>query len=87
MSCADCGRPKIRCRGVCGACYEARRGAGTLDQLPPSQRGLNNDYVVAEWEWLSSFGITKDQAAAQLGMTRAALEKALDRHQKKETAA
>lgn len=87
MTCRECDRPKIHARGVCAACYERHRVAGTLHQLPTLRRGLDNAYVVSEWRWLTSFGISRDQVAAQLGITRTALDKAIDRHHRKETAA
>jgi hypothetical protein len=85
--CSECGLRPIRARGVCGTCYERHRKAGTLDQLPTSGRGQENDYVVSEWLWLASFGVSRDLAALQLGMSRNALDKAIDRHQRKERAA
>lgn len=87
MTCSDCARRPARRRGVCTACYERHRKAGTRDQLPTDARGLDNDYVIGEWRWLTSFGIGRDQIATQLGITRTALDKAIDRHHRKERAA
>lgn len=96
MSCIECGRTdsKIR-RGLCNACYKRHRHAGELDQaaLPTtrhSDRILPASYVASEWAWLSTFGVDRDRAAHQLGMTRSAFDKALDRDRKnhrQETAA
>lgn len=79
-TCPECGVRPIRARGVCSTCYVRHRKAGTRDQLAPSSRGLDNAYVVSEWEWLASFGVSREHAAAQLGITPKALERAIARH-------
>jgi hypothetical protein len=86
VTCSECQQTakKIR-RGLCDRCYTRHRRAGDLPNVAaPSRRHsdtvLPADYVAEEWEFLSSCGVTKDQAAAQLGMTRAAFDKALTRH-------
>lgn len=88
--CEHCQRPKrISARGLCSACYKHWRRTGHLEGYDPTadnRAAHSADYVAAEWAWLSSFGVTKDQAAAQLGMSPRAFEKALDRHSRKQRA-
>ena len=83
MTCLDCGRDKGPWRrGLCNACYERHRRAGTLNHAPAHSLPL--DYVAEEWAFLSSWGLGRAEVAARLGMTKKAFEKALARHARKQ---
>ena len=64
-------------RGLCTQCYRAKHKAGGLDEFPPVTRG--NAEVIEEWEWLRDAGYTREQAAMRMGMTFAALDRAIYR--------
>ena len=64
-------------RGLCTRCYTAFRKVGELDKYPPLTR--SNAEVMEEWEWLRDAGYSREQAALRMGMTFAALDRAIYR--------
>lgn len=80
MTCILCTlKPQFR-RGLCTACHSHARRHGTLNQVALPSKKHDPAYVIEEWQWLRSFGIGLDQIAEQLGMTRHALDKAIEKH-------
>lgn len=90
--CAECGRPVRRGhsrkdevpgtlrmigRGLCCACYRRAQREGTLDDYERTFRP--REEMLEDWELLRSDGYTVANAAPRMGMTCAALEKALRR--------
>jgi hypothetical protein len=67
-------------RGLCRACYEQANRAGTLEDYP---RGTwARDELLDEWDRLRAVGVSVVDAAPRLGMTVAALARALERARK-----
>lgn len=64
-------------RGLCGKCYEIARLAGTLDAYPRLHRPYPHTWE--DYDELAAQGYSREHAARRLGMTKAALEKALER--------
>jgi len=75
----------IHGRGLCRNCYARHKNAGTLDRYPPLQRATAD--TIADWTELQAQGCSVALAAQRMGMTKAALEKAIRRHQRRETEA
>jgi hypothetical protein len=67
-------------RGLCAACYFRVRHAGHLDDYPRAT--WTRDELLDEWEFLRSTGVSVIDAAPRLGMTPAALVRALERARK-----
>lgn len=86
IQCADCGQRRLhRSRGLCVPCHARHVYHGTLDQF--ERLTYTNDELVAEWEHLRADGHTRAQAAERLGITKARLEKAIQRATRKGVAA
>jgi hypothetical protein len=66
-----------RGRGLCDPCYHRAQYHGTLIDF--ERRTVARDELLDDWALLRSEGYTAVQAAPRLGMTPAALLKALDR--------
>lgn len=66
-----------RGRGLCCACHTRVSRAGWLADY--ERRNRIRDEVMVEWELLRGEGYTKRQAAARLGMTFAAFDRAFHR--------
>lgn len=80
--CASCeiSNP-IQARGLCGACYYRHKADGTLDEFPLRRRA--GGVVLEEWEYLRSWGLSNEEIAVKLGITRSSLLTILGRHRKK----
>lgn len=66
-------------RGLCTACHARCTQDGTLDDYPLTHRRRSD--VIEDWEFLrDNLGLDRSAAAARLGMTRGALDKAIERH-------
>lgn len=93
LECSNLRRPKaddfppcLRCettegnrriRGLCGRCYNLVRGTDEMFDYP--RETVPSDMVWDEWCLLRSQGFTKREVAQKLGMTYAALDRALCR--------
>lgn len=89
MRCVKCDHPltgsrsrtaearRHRGRGLCGHCYRVAQYAGTLEDYPTLRRSSAD--VLEDWEELRSQGYTIQHAAGRLGMSEAALRKAISR--------
>jgi hypothetical protein len=87
MTCPDCGSPLRRSneppdgrrrhagRGLCRTCYHRRERRGTL---PDRERRTAADWR-ADYDLLTSAGLTPAQVADRLGVTRWAVYKARTR--------
>jgi hypothetical protein len=62
-------------RGLCTPCYERANYRGRLADHP--RRTWSRDDVMTEWDLLRRDGHTRAQAAERLGMTWAALDRAI----------
>jgi len=71
-----CGRPR-RARKLCAACYSLLRRTGDLYDYPASVRRAVD--VAEDWEFLRRVGVSRKDAAARMGMTDIAFERALYR--------
>lgn len=89
MKCLDCGRamrtwrskPDGRRRsvgrGLCETCHQRHRNHGTLSDF--ERRTRPADEVLEDWDFLRHQGYSIRDAAERMGMTHAALDKALYR--------
>jgi hypothetical protein len=78
--CARCRRwHPLPARGLCGACYRWVYGHGHLDRYP--RRTRTRDELMTEWEPLS-VDHSIERAAPRLGVTEAALDRAITRARK-----
>lgn len=64
-------------RGLCRRCWNRHNFNHTLDQFPRST--WQRDELLEEWVFLRDTGCDVEAAAERVGMTRAALERALHR--------
>jgi hypothetical protein len=64
-------------RGLCVNCYGTEMTAGRLDQWPRMNRPGSE--MLEDWELLRSAGVSVEQAAKRIGVTMAALDRALHR--------
>jgi hypothetical protein len=65
-------------RGLCEVCVRQAKANNTYDDFEPRRR--TNDEVLAEWDLLRTEGVIDlGVAAARMGMTRKALDKAIYR--------
>ena len=84
--CIDCGRHMRHIgRGLCGRCYYFAQQFGVLHEYPR----INRPYT---WTWedydeLAAQGYSRLHAAERLGLTKAALEKAIERRPREEEVA
>lgn len=76
MTCHECSAPP-RARGLCDRCYVRARYQGRLDDYERTFRP--RDETLSEWERLRLEGYTVPNAAHRLGMTTAALQRAIYR--------
>jgi hypothetical protein len=72
------GRP-VNARGLCDSCYQTHHRAGTLDQFPIQRNQRRRVEFIADYELLRSEGYSRAQIAARLGMTRNAVDRAVQR--------
>jgi hypothetical protein len=72
------GRP-VNARGLCDSCYERHWKARTLDQFPTQRVQRRRVHFIADYDLLRSEGYTRSQIAGRLGMTRNALDRAVQR--------
>ena len=89
MNCLDCGRPtraknskpdgrpRFIGRGLCEACHQRHRKRGTLSDF--ERRTRPADEVLEDWDFLRRQGYSIRDAAERMGMTHAALDRALCR--------
>jgi len=77
-ACVGCGRlaPRLA-RGLCPTCYGRRRASGALAYYERVTRPA--DELLDEWQRLRAEGYTAVNAARRIGVTPAALLKALER--------
>lgn len=68
-------------RGLCNVCDIRHRSRGTLDDYPRTNRRTAD--VVEDWRELQAQGYSRRDAAARIGITLAALEKAIERDRKR----
>lgn len=69
----------VNARGLCDSCYEMHWKAGTLAQFPTKRvQRFRADFVV-EYRHLRSYGLSRTDIAARLGMTRNAVDAAVRR--------
>lgn len=81
-TCAECGRVRtIEGRELCCACYWRNRQAGTLDRFP--RRFIPAVELVEDYEFLARTGYTRATAAERMGITKKRLEKAIERHNRR----
>ena len=73
------GRVHHESRGLCTSCYRFLHRRGLHIIFPVGPRRMTNDEVMAEWDWMRPLGYTKREAAAQLGMTFEAFDRAFHR--------
>lgn len=76
-TCQDCERRLIFARGLCNTCYHRNRYHGTLIDFERTTHAA--DELLDEWTLLRDDGYGYRNAAARLGVTVAALDKALCR--------
>lgn len=69
----------VNARGLCDSCYEKHWKAGTLDQFPTRRVQRRRVEFIADYELLRSEGYTRRQIAERLGMTRNAVDRAVQR--------
>lgn len=72
-------------RGLCVRCYSREHKAGRLHQYPLKNRAAAD--VAEDVEFLRGQGFTRRQMAERLGMTLAAMDRALLRHRARQRAA
>lgn len=86
MNCLRCDRPRPRqphrraaqgARGLCAACYDWVTRHGCVDDY--ARVTWPSDELLAEWDLLRRDGHTMRQAAERLGVSYAALDKAIQR--------
>lgn len=77
MTCEDCGLRPVKARSLCHACHQRHRRHGTLAAWPLRPAGSAD--LVADLEWILTAPHTLEQAAARVGRTPVALERALYR--------
>lgn len=79
MNCLDCGLPlrsRARTRGLCEhPCYDRRYRAGTHIDAPSRYRTRAD--TLNDWAVLRRAGLSRAEAAARMGMSHSALNKAL----------
>lgn len=77
--CLRCGTlfHSRRTRGLCTPCRKEIAGTDELLDYPAAGRPSLDTYE--EWQWLRSQGVSKREAARQLGMTFKGLDRALYR--------
>lgn len=85
---------KVGIGGLCSAHYRRRTRYGdpTFKPVYTPRTGkrrsqVPNAVVVEEWEFLGPMGVSRDEAARRLGMSRAAFDKALERAAQREKVA
>lgn len=78
--CKRCGSSygQRRVRELCARCWDQIRHTDEIHDYPRLTRRAAD--VAEDWEELASLGLSKRDAAARLGMTYAAFERALLRH-------
>jgi hypothetical protein len=84
-ACADCGggsETHRRRRGLCFNCYSRHRYHGTLEQFPPMRNYWARAELLSEWDHLRRSGVSMAEAAPRLGVTRKAIEKAIERERR-----
>lgn len=81
--CIDCRQTRVHHgRGLCAACYRRHEWHGTLDNF--ERLTYARDELLGEWDLLRLEGYTRAQAAERLGITKARLEKAIERDQRRQ---
>lgn len=76
-NCACCKRPGWHAaRGLIDACYARHKAAGTLLNFPRRTRPAAE--TREEYEFLKQQGLSDTEVAARLGITRQALQYALE---------
>jgi len=78
MNCTLCSTellPDKNSRLLCETCYGRERRAGRLDEHP--RRTWSRDDLLEEWSFLHGQGYTRKQAADRLGISPAALDRAI----------
>lgn len=84
--CAGCHRERqMHGRNLCSACYFRLRRNGTIHDF--ERNTYTRAELIAEWDLLRLEGYTRAQAAERLGITKARLEKAIEREQRAGVAA
>ena len=80
--CVRCHREgRHQGRGLCNPCYKTLHRDGGLEDYPRMFHAA--DEVLDDWVFLRDQGYTIRNAAPRMGMTFAALEKALERAKKR----
>lgn len=69
----------VNARGLCDSCYEMHWRARTLDQFPTKRIQRFRVDFIADYQLLRSEGHTRAQIAVRLGMSRNALDRAVQR--------
>jgi hypothetical protein len=81
ITCRACGRTRCHAaRGLCRTCHHHARLSGQLADYPRAT--YTRDEVLDEWVRLRSAGVSVVEAAPRLGMSVAALARALERARK-----
>lgn len=92
-TCLDCGRTTVNRylelpaavtasgRGLCRRCYSRHERRGTLVDFPRTTR--SRDELLDDWVLLREQGLDRRAAAARMGMTYSAFDRALVRARSK----
>ena len=76
--CLSCGRDaRVAARSLCERCYRVVSRSGHLDEWPTQAQ--RTSALLDDWQWLATTGETVTSAAHRLGMSPAALDRALHR--------
>lgn len=90
VNCLECDRPiyphnwtvpprfRNHGRGLCGRCYHSLARRGYLNDCPRATHPASQ--LAKQWLDMKDRGWTRREAAAHLGVTLAALEQAITRH-------
>lgn len=85
-TCLDCGQTaRIHGRGLCSHCYDQHRADGTLIDYERVHRP--REEVLEEWSQLAQRGYNKREAAARMGMSFEALDRAIYRARRRQEVA
>lgn len=69
----------VNARGLCDSCYQTHWKAGTISRFPTKRTQRFRADFLADYQLLRSEGYTRTQIAERLGMTRNALDRAVQR--------